>query len=455
MTASTNKLTWRFPRTFWVANSIELFERAAYYGMFIALSLYLSREVGFTDVEAGWVAAFFAGFLYLAPTFTGAIADKIGFRHALILAFVLLTGGYTILGAVQTKPLTILALFLILIGGGFIKPIISGTVAKSSDEAHRARAYSIFYQIVNIGAFMGKMLARPLRLELGLKYIMLYSAAMSFLALMLVVFLYQNIDTAGMGKSLRETAQGLLKVLKNVRFMGLILITAGFWIIQGQLYATMPKYALRMIGESAAPEWLANINPLVVVLLVIPITHLVRRMAPVGSIAIALIIIPLSALTISLSPLLERFSGHAVSFGAFSLHPITVMLIIGIGLQGLAECFISPRYYEYASKQAPAGETGQYMGYMYLNTFTAWLVGFSISGYLLEAFCPDPAKLSPELYQQYRLALSGDAPMPTVYAQAHYIWFVYAGIGAFAFLCLMLYRFLTERTDRKKAGYEG
>jgi len=450
MTGSTGKLTWRFPRTFWVANSIELFERAAYYGMFIALSLYLSREVGFTDVEAGWVAAFFAGFLYFAPTFTGAIADKIGFRKALILAFALLTSGYTVLGAVQTKPLTILALFLILVGGGFIKPIISGTVAKSSDEAHRARAYSIFYQIVNIGAFLGKMLARPLRLELGLKYIMIYSAAMSFIAFILVVLLYQNIDTAGMGKSLSETIQGLLKVLKNVRFIGLILITAGFWIIQGQLYATMPKYALRMIGEGAAPEWLANINPLIVVLLVIPITHLVRRMAPVGSIAIALIIIPLSALAISLSPMLEKISGHAVSFGAFSLHPITVMLIIGIGLQGLAECFISPRYYEYASKQAPAGETGQYMGYMYLNTFIAWLVGFSISGYLLEAFCPDPAKLAPELYRQYQLALTGEAPMPAAYSQAHYIWFVFAGIGFFAFLCLMLYRFLTERMDKRK-----
>ena len=168
MNASPSKLTWRFPRTFWVANSIELFERAAYYGMFIALSLYLSREVGFTDVEAGWVAAFFAGFLYFAPTFTGAIADKFGFRNALMFAFAMLTGGYTVLGAFQTKPLTILALLLILIGGSFIKPIISGTVAKSSDEAHRARAYSIFYQIVNIGAFVGKMLACPLRIDLGL-----------------------------------------------------------------------------------------------------------------------------------------------------------------------------------------------------------------------------------------------------------------------------------------------
>jgi dipeptide/tripeptide permease len=447
MNSSPTKLTWRFPKVFWAANVIELFERAAYYGMFIALSLYLSIEVGFTDVEAGWVAAFFAGFLYLAPTFTGAFADKIGFRNALILAFFLLSCGYALLGVFPIKLTTIFALFLILLGGSFVKPIITGTVAKSSDEAHRARAYSLFYQMVNIGAFTGKMIARPLRVELGLRYIMIYSAAMSLLALVLVVLLYRNIDTLGMGKSLKEAVRGLLKVIRNVRFMALILITAGFWIIQGQLYATMPKYALRMIGPGAAPEWLANINPFMIVLLVIPITHLARRMRPVSSIAIALIIIPLSALTISLSPILQNITGNSVEIGPFSLHPVTVMLIFGIALQGLAECFLSPRYYEFASKQAPPGETGLYMGYTYLNTFFAWLVGFAVSGYLLEAFCPDPATLSPELHRQWQLAVAEQGPMPDVYAHAHYIWFVFAGIGTLAFICLLLYRYVTDKID--------
>lgn len=188
MTEST-KLTWKFPRSFWVANSIELFERAAYYGMFIALALYLTREVGFTDVETGWVIGLFAGFIYLAPTFTGAIADKIGFKNALALAFFLLTTGYALLGAFQLKVTAVFSLLLILIGGAFVKPIITGTVAKASDEANRARAFSIFYQIVNVGAFFGKTVAKPLRTELGLKYINFYSAAMALCALVLVVFL--------------------------------------------------------------------------------------------------------------------------------------------------------------------------------------------------------------------------------------------------------------------------
>jgi dipeptide/tripeptide permease len=451
MQSTEGKLTWRFPRFFWVANSIELFERAAYYGMFIALTLYLTREIGFTDIETGWITAFFAGFIYLAPTFTGALADKIGFRNALTLAFALLTAGYALLGAFQLKGTAILSLVLILIGGSFVKPIITGTVAKASDETNRARAYSLFYQVVNIGAFFGKTVAKPLRTELGLEYINFYSAAMAFIALILVIMLYRNVDTSGMGKSMKQAAKELVSVLKNIRFMGLILITAGFWVIQGQLYATMPKYALRMIGEGAAPEWLANINPFVVVIFVVPITQMVRKINPISSIAIALLLIPISALAISLSPVLESIAGQSVSFGIFSLHAITVMLIIGIAIQGLSECFLSPRYLEFASKQAPPDKVGLYMGYSHLNTFFAWIFGFVASGYLLDAFCPEPETLPVDVQLQHQQALMGQATMPEAYANAHYIWYAFAAIGVAAFIALLIYKWITDRIDREKS----
>ena len=444
--------TWRFPKAFWVANSAEMFERAAFYGMFIALTLYLTREIGFTDVETGWIVGFFSAFLYLVPTFTGALADKIGFRRALMLAFLLLTAGYALLGAFQTKPTAIFSLVLIILGGAFVKPIISGTVAKSSDDRNRARAFAIFYQVVNIGAFLGKTVARPLRVELGLASINLYAACMAFCAFLVVLFFFRDIDSTGEGKSFRELIQGLMRVVRNGRFMALILIVAGFWVIQGQLYASMPKYVLRMVGEGASPEWLANVNPFMVVLLVVPITHLVRRLTPVASIGIGLAIIPLSALTIALSPLLESATGNPINILGIAFHPITVAMIVGIALQGVAECFLSPRFLEYASKQAPPGEVGLYMGYSHLTTFFAWLVGFVLSGYLLDAFVPDPRTLSPEVYEQYQSALANNTALPQVYAHANYIWFIFAGIGVFAFLCLQAFRMYTARVDQQRAA---
>ena len=180
------KLSWRFPTTFWFANAAELFERAAFYGMFIALALFLTRKVGFSDVEAGYVAAAFSSILYLLPTFMGAMADKIGFRRALMLAFALLTVGYFLLGAFPVKAMTLVSLALIMLGGAIVKPVISGTAAKCSDERHRARAFSIFYMVVNIGSFLGKTVAAPVRQNLGLEYINFYASLMALMALIVV-----------------------------------------------------------------------------------------------------------------------------------------------------------------------------------------------------------------------------------------------------------------------------
>src|SRR5512133_2966481 len=66
-TATAPVSTWRYPKNFWIANGVELFERAAYYGTFIALALFLTDVVGFTDVEAGWIGALFASMIYLLP----------------------------------------------------------------------------------------------------------------------------------------------------------------------------------------------------------------------------------------------------------------------------------------------------------------------------------------------------------------------------------------------------
>lgn len=446
---SESGLTWSYPRPFWIANCIELFERAAYYGMYIALALYLSRVVGFSDVAAGIIGAAFSALIYFLPFIVGAIADRMGFRPALALAFALLAAGYGTMGLLPYKGIVMLALFAVATGGAFVKPIISGTVSKYSDSKNRARAFSIFYMVVNIGSFSGKTIARPLRVELGTEYIMFYAAAAAFAAFLLVVlFYFPKEGGAEKPRSVSDTLRGMGRAMSNGRFLALILITAGFWIIQGQLYASMPKYVLRMVGEHASPEWYANVNPFVVVLCVVPVTHLVRRMPPVGSIGIGLGIIPVSALCMALSPQL----GGSVELFGWALHPITVMMVLGIALQGLAECFLSPRYLEFASKQAPGGQEGLYLGYAHLNTFVAWLVGWIVSGYLLDAFCPDPRLLSEADQAQRLAALAGEATMPAAYAHAHYIWFVFFGIGVTAFVALLIFQAVTRRADRLQAS---
>jgi dipeptide/tripeptide permease len=448
----------KFSKAFWVANSVELLERLAYYAVFIVLTLYLSNVWGFSDIEAGFISGTFSAFLYLLPTFAGAYADKIGFRSAIMIAFLLLTLGYGGLGLLPTllqsaglvsygmtttfsglntsslRWSIVPVLALIVIGGSFIKAVISGTVARETTSETRARGYALFYMMVNIGAFTGKTVVDPLRKsmgDLGLVYLNFFSAGMTLLALVAVFFFYKSVKTEGRGKSFSEIGQGMLKVLGNVRLVVLILIISGFWMIQGQMYATMPKYVIRMIGADASPGWYANVNPLVVFVLVNFITSFMKKRTALTSMTIGMLIIPMSALVMSGGTLIG--SEHVLG-----LHPVAFMMIVGIAMQAVAECFISPRYLEYFSLQSPKGEEGLYLGFSHLHSFVSYLFAFGLSGILLEKFCPDPRGFSsPEAY-----ALATQ--------HAHYIWFVFVGVGLVSAVALLTYGYVTRTIDKKK-----
>jgi dipeptide/tripeptide permease len=444
---SEGRTTWRFPRAFWTGNAAELCERAAYYGTFIALRTYLIRVVGLGDVGASVVGAYFAAAIYLLPFFTGAAADRMGFRKALMLAFALLTVGYAILGFFGTLPPVLAGVSLIVLGGAFVKPVITGTVSKTSDSTNRARAFSIFYMVVNIGAFTGKTVVAPMRIQMGVETVPFFSAGAALLALVLVFLIFRPPeDDEARPTTIHETLQGMWMAMSNLRFLALILITAGFWAIQGQLYASMPDYVLRMAGETYKPEWYANVNPLVVVLFVVAVTQLVRKWKPQHSMLIAMTLIPLSSLAMASS---VAFRGNIEILG-LAVHPITAMMVVGIAIQGLAECFLSPKYLEFASKQAPPGKEGVFLGFAHINTFFAWIFGFIFSGFLLAKYCPEPGTLSDSVKAQHALALAGQGPMPEVYAHAHYLWYAYAGVGVTSLVALLLYVWITGRIDARK-----
>lgn len=441
-TTSKSKQSWKFPKDFWLANLMELCERAAYYGFFIVLTLYLTDIVGFNDKETGIVAGIFFAGLYFLPPFVGAISDKIGFKNGLILAFSLLTIGYFLLGVWHSKLLVILFLFIAMVGGSFIKPLITGTVAKTTNEDNRARGYALFYWVVNIGSFSGKTFVPFIRQGIGLEYVNFFSAGMSFIALLFAIFFFKQTDYQHKSKTIGDILMSLKKIFTTPRLIILILIVTGFWIIQHQLYATMPKYVIRLLGEDARPEWLANVNPLVVVIFVVLITHLMKNKKAVTSMLIGMLLMPFSALAMAGSQTLESITGNSVSiFGWFSLHPLTVMMIIGIGIQGLAECFISPRFLEYFSLQAPKGEEGVYLGFSHLHSFFSALSGFIMSGFLLDKYCPDPKTLPVGLSETERAAY---------YSDAHLIWFYFLAIGLTAAIALFIYKYVTEKIDSKK-----
>ncbi len=193
------------------------------------------------------------------------------------------------------------------------------------------------------------------------------------------------------------------------------------------------------MGEQAKPEWLANVNPLVVVLFVVFITQLFKKYKAVSVMLIGMIIMPFSALAMASSQTLQSFTGNSINIlGLFTMHPLTVMMIIGIGIQGIAECFISPRFLEYFALQAPEGEEGTYMGFSHLHSFFSYLIGFFLSGFLLDAYCPDPSTLP--------IGIS-EAEKTAIYANAHVLWYYFVGIALIAAVALFIFRYVTNKID--------
>ncbi|NQZ83320.1 MAG: MFS transporter [Colwellia sp.] len=461
MVFKSSSLLNSFPKDFWIANSVELLERAAYYGVFVVITLYLSRILGFDDIQAAMIAGGFSAGLYFLPTFTGALADKMGYKGALLLAFALLTIGYASLalfpallekqGLVEYGRTVVFTgllqedirwaivpiMIVIMVGGSFIKAVITGTVARTTSAANRARGFSIFYMMVNIGSFSGKTIVKPLREsmgDLGLINLNYFAAAMTLIAFFSILFFFKNTEHNSDSKSMAEVWSALLKVLSNGRLLALILIITGFWMVQHQLYATMPKYVLRMAGEGASPSWYANVNPLVVVLTVAYVTAKMKSRSALFSMTIGMFIMPIAAIAMAMGNILES----NIDLGFMQVHPIAFMMIVGIVFMGLAESFISPRFLEYFSLQAPKGEEGLYLGFSHLHSFISSILGFGLSGYLLDAYCPDPRKF--ESHQDWQLAA----------ANAHYIWYIFAVIAIVSAVSLIIYGKVIKSLDEKK-----
>lgn len=454
----------KFSRAFWVANSVELLERLAFYAVFIVITLYLSNVWGFTDIQAGIISGVYSASLYLLPTFAGALSDKMGFRNSILLAFALLTIGYAGLAILPTmlqsaglvsygmsttftgligssQQWSIVPILIIAaIGGAFIKAVISGTIARETTSETRARGYAIFYMMVNIGAFLGKTVVDPLRKSMGdqgLVYLNYFAASMTLLALILVFLFYKSSHTEGQGKKMSEIAKSLAKVATNGRLMILMIIVSGFWMIQSQMYSTMPKYVLRLIGDGATPGWYANVNPLIVFMSVNFVTSFMKKRSAISSMMVGMFIIPLSALVMS-------FGNQVGGENILGLHPVAFMMIVGIAMQALAECFISPRYLEYFSLQAPKGEEGLYLGFSHLHSFFSYLFAFGVSGFLLEKYCPDPRLFTDSSGVLDKVAYAAATE------HAHYIWYVFVGIGAVSAVALFIYSRVVRSLDKSK-----
>ena len=183
--------------TFWVANFLQIIERGAWFGVFSLLGLYLVAStdeggLGLSHIQKGNILANVTAIQFFLPLFFGVIADRIGYKLSLIIAFVIIGVGYYLMGTVDSYWAIYLAFLFAAMGGSFFKPVASGIIARTTDEKTSTMGFGLFYLMANIGGFFGPAFSSYLRTTMGWRIIFLQGAAMILVNLLVVLFFYKE-----------------------------------------------------------------------------------------------------------------------------------------------------------------------------------------------------------------------------------------------------------------------
>ena len=370
-----------FERPFWVANVTELFERLSYYAAFASLARYLNETLQFPVQQASSLTGLFGGLVWFMAAFGGTLADRMGFRRALSLAYLILSISYFLLGslgsswmqpirgAVPLGWLVAVVLALPALGIALVKPSVVGTTARASKENVRSIGYSIYYTLVNIGGALGPYVASYVHHHMSVENVFRVAALSVFVMFFAVLIFFKEprkadeAQTATVGQAVRN----FITVLGNPKFMLFLLIFSGYWIVFWQEFVSLPIYVTKYIDANADTELLLATGPIVVITLTVIANVLMQKMPAFRAIVLGTFI-------------------SGIAFLLLILRPSVPMVVATLVVVSLGEITQSPRYYDYISRLAPSGQQGTYMGFAFLPIGIGSLIGGPLGGWLLKHY---------------------------------------------------------------------
>jgi dipeptide/tripeptide permease len=378
-----------FPPTFWLANVMELFERAAYYGMNSVLAVYLTGSpakggLGFGEQSVGFLQSIVYAATYVLPILGGALADRYGYRRMLMVAFSLLAAGYFATGQMSSYALVFLSLLLMATGAGLFKPIISGTIARTTDESNSAFGFGIYYWMINLGAFAAPLVVSVLK-GFSWRWVFFASALYTGLMLLPAALVFRDPPRPPSTKTLREVLLGAAEVLADARFMLMIVVYSGFWVLYFQNFGSVLWY-LRDFVDPAPVS--AAVNSLLRALgLPGSFVFDAEHVTVINAGTIILLQVLVSRVVKDWKPLPTMVTGMAIGAVGFLLLAASRsawLLVAGVAVFSLGEMTAHPKYYSFVGQVAPADRKAVYMGYAFLYGVFGSLLGSSIGAFLYE-----------------------------------------------------------------------
>ena len=371
-----------FRPAFWIANGTELFERLSYYGVTAVLAVfYLREQLHFSPEETGTLMGIFGFVVWFLPILGGTLADRFGFRRSLAAAYLILTVGYFLLGSVGAPwmaplrdrlPRFWLVLVILMVpalGPSIVKPVVAGTTARASDENVRSMGYSIYYTIVNIGGFIGPVMALWVRHTIGIENVFRMASLSVFLMFFVTLLFYREPAQSEHSQvaSVSAALGNMFLVMRNIRFMTFLVLFSGFFVVFWQEYIALPMFIRGYVDPGADIELLASAEALTVILLQVAVSYLTRKVPAFTSMTAGILIAGLSWILLA-------------------IHPTMPMAVASVIVLGIGEITQAPRYYEYVSRIAPEGQQGLFMGYAFLPIAIGYFIAGPLGGWLIHYF---------------------------------------------------------------------
>ncbi|MCB2208869.1 MAG: MFS transporter [Bacteroidetes bacterium] len=459
----------KFPKTFWVANTIELFERWAWYGFFMLFANYLTRSsdmggLEFSQSQKGMIMGIGTGILYFLPVITGAIADKFGYKKVLAIAFAIYTSAFILLPYFDSFTGVFIMYLYLALGAALFKPIIQATVAKTTDDETASIGFGIFYMMVNLGAFIGPMVTLLFK-EASYNIVFNISAGIIALNFILLLF-YKEPDRKKSREPLSATLIQIFKniglVLTDLKFVVFLLIVAGFWTMYFQLFFTLPVFIEQWVDTSNmytffqnyAPffaenygsngqmeaEFITNFDALFIIIFQVMVSSWVMRWKALSSMIRGIVI---SSIGMALTLMTQNV-----------IFIMVAMLIFSIG-----EMMASPKISEYIGRIAPTDKKALYMGYSFIPMFLGNVFAGIISGNVYQSMSDKHSLIHKEMarrglqfsetmtqneyFNAAAEALNMNERQLTDFLWVTYhpsnIWMIIIAIGLIAAICLWLY----------------
>lgn len=399
-----------FNKNFWLASFMELMERWAWYGIFGLLGLYLVAStdqggLGFNHIQKGAIMGNITAILYLLPLFFGVIADRIGYKLSLVIAYVIMISGYYLMGEVNTYWSVYMVFLLVAIGAAFFKPVASAIVARNTDETTGTMGFGIFYMMVNIGGFIGPAMSSYLRTKYDWKIIFIQAAIVIGINLIFVLLFYketkhEKTEKKPIFEEFKQSILNIVEALKDKRLTILLILMIGFWTMFNQLFYTLPNFIADWINSAiisdwinnhlpflaktftengqVKPEWFTNLDALMIIFLQVSVSYFVIKMRHIHAIIRGAIIATIGVCL--------TFYFHNVWF-----------CIIGTMIFAIGEMMSSPTLSSFIAVITPKGKEGLYQGTYFLPVALGnWVTGF-ISGDLYQKWSDKLSLLQTEM----------------------------------------------------------